>query len=101
MAGRYVTIERAAVRDSSNIAAIHIEQGEIEALGRLQRPIEPDARLAWRDWRRRGHHLRRPRQIGAGHYQQRAARPSSHLFARDTISLAIGASLSRSYPRPS
>src|SRR6516164_6770826 len=51
MARRNIAIECAAVCDSPDIAAVHVDQTKIEALGGYPRTVEPHPGLARRDWR--------------------------------------------------
>ena len=69
IAGRNVAIECAAILDRSKIGAVHVDIGEIKALGRQPGTVEPDPGLArWNrnlsDWRPLGA-ARRDRQKGA------------------------------------
>src|SRR5271167_959206 len=65
MPRRDITVERAAVCDRPEIAAVHVDIREIEALGGLPVAVEPDPGLARRNWRRRGWDLGRRRWVGA------------------------------------
>ena len=72
---RNIAVERAAVCDRPEIAAVHIDICEIKAVGRLQVAVEPDPGLARRDRRRCDRDLRGRPGTARGD-QQQATSPS-------------------------
>jgi hypothetical protein len=65
MPGRNIAVEDAAIGNRPEIAAVHFDIREIEALRGLPIAVEPDTGLARRDWWRRGWSFRHCGRIGA------------------------------------
>lgn len=57
-AGRHVAVEDPAVRDRPEIAPVHVDVGEVQALRGFPCTVEPDARVVCRERWRRGRRRR-------------------------------------------